>query len=67
MGYSNIILEIPIISSNEVIQETAIIQSDNDGFFNFDNYNMDASMEILLIAQKSDSRKRIILFNIILN
>ena len=55
MGYSNIVLEVPIIRSSEDIQETAIIQSDNEGFFNFDNYNMDTSKEILLVAQKSDS------------
>jgi hypothetical protein len=58
MGYSNIVLEVPIISSSENIQKTAIIQSDNEGFFNFDNYNMDTSKEILLVAHKSDSGTR---------
>ena len=58
MGYSNIFLQIPILSTNSNLDNTVLIESDSEGFFNFDKHNMDISKHILLIAEKDSPKKR---------
>ena len=63
MGYSNIFLQIPIVRTNSNLDNTVLIESNSEGFFNFDKHNMDISKHILLIEKDSPKKRKISINN----